>query len=382
MSEYQYYEFQTTDRHLSEKEMRELRAYSTRAIITPTSFSNDYSFGSFKGNPDAWMEKYFDGFVYLANWGTHELQLALPASLLSAETAKCYCTGDAASVREKSGKLILTFRSEEEPSGEWVQGEGVLSSLLPLRTDLAQGDLRILYVGWLLNVQSGERDEQEPEPPVPPDLGELFGPMSRFIDFLRVDPDLLAVAAEASPRKQARAAQREKMAAWVARLSAQEKDELLVQFVAGEDAALAAELRARFHRSRAGCSSVAAAPRRTVGQLLAAAQAFREQRRREAERKAAEEKVRQERLATIARGKHLDALAGKESELWAKVEELVATIQSKSYDLAIQHLVDLRDLAFRKGAESDFLRRLTVFREAHSRKSSLIGRLQQKGLRT
>ena len=89
MSEYQYYEFQTADRRLSEKEMRELRAYSTRARITPTSFVNEYSFGNFKGNADAWMEKYFDGFLYLANWGTHVLQLALPVKLLSARRRGC-----------------------------------------------------------------------------------------------------------------------------------------------------------------------------------------------------------------------------------------------------------------------------------------------------
>src|ERR1039457_1807408 len=113
MSEYQYYEFQTADRRLSEKEMQELRSYSTRAVITPTSFSNEYSFGSFKGNPNAWMEKYFDGFVYLANWGTHEFQLALPANLLSAETARLYCSGESASVREKSVKLIFRFGCED-----------------------------------------------------------------------------------------------------------------------------------------------------------------------------------------------------------------------------------------------------------------------------
>jgi hypothetical protein len=34
MSEYQYYEFQALDRPLTEREMRELRGYSTRAAIT------------------------------------------------------------------------------------------------------------------------------------------------------------------------------------------------------------------------------------------------------------------------------------------------------------------------------------------------------------
>src|SRR5207248_301307 len=46
MSEYQYYEFQTIDRRLDEKEMQELRGYSSRARITPTSFTNEYSLRS------------------------------------------------------------------------------------------------------------------------------------------------------------------------------------------------------------------------------------------------------------------------------------------------------------------------------------------------
>lgn len=88
MSEYQYYEFQAIDRPLIEKEMPELRAHSTRARITPTSFVNDYSWGNFKGDEDAWMEKYFDAFRYLANLGTHILKLPVPARLLDAKTAR------------------------------------------------------------------------------------------------------------------------------------------------------------------------------------------------------------------------------------------------------------------------------------------------------
>ena len=87
MSEYQYYEFQAIDRPLTEKEMGELRSYSTRARITATSFVNEYSWGNFKGDEDAWMEKYFDAFLYCANWGTHILKLRLPSRLLDLETA-------------------------------------------------------------------------------------------------------------------------------------------------------------------------------------------------------------------------------------------------------------------------------------------------------
>ncbi|MCE2983223.1 MAG: hypothetical protein LW832_06620 [Parachlamydia sp.] len=79
MSEYQYYEFQAIDRCLTEEEMSELRYFSSRADITPYSFVNEYSWGSFKGDEDLWMEKYFDIFLYYANWGTHILKLRLPS---------------------------------------------------------------------------------------------------------------------------------------------------------------------------------------------------------------------------------------------------------------------------------------------------------------
>lgn len=64
MSEYQYFEFQAIDRPLTQSQMQELRRYSTRATITPTRFVNEYHWGNFKGNPAAWMEKYFDAFFY------------------------------------------------------------------------------------------------------------------------------------------------------------------------------------------------------------------------------------------------------------------------------------------------------------------------------
>src|SRR5438270_456001 len=53
VSEYQYYEFQTVDRPLTDTEMKELRALSSRAEITRTSFSNEYNYGNFRGDETA-----------------------------------------------------------------------------------------------------------------------------------------------------------------------------------------------------------------------------------------------------------------------------------------------------------------------------------------
>ena len=286
MSEYQYYEFRAIDRPLNTKEQSELRAYSTRARITPTSFINDYSWGNFKGNPNAWMEKYFDAFLYLANWGTRELQLRLPSSLLPIETALAYCYTDCASVREKNGKIILSFVSEEEPEGEWEEGESWLSSIIPVRAELARGDYRCLYLAWLLSVQQGELDEEEEEPPVPEGLGELSGSLVSFTDFLRIDRDLLHAAAQTSlPLHLARPNQ-EDVLAYVRMLSAEEKDGLLLRLMMGEEAHLGAEMLNRFLKEKRKNASLSLKhQRRTVGELIRAGDEYREERRRPLQRK-------------------------------------------------------------------------------------------------
>ena len=381
MSEYQYYEFQAIDRPLTAKEMAELRSYSTRARITPTSFVNDYEWGNFKGDEDAWMDKYFDAFLYVANWGTRVLKLRLPARLLNAATARLYCVGEHASSREKSQKTILSFVCEDEGGGEWVQGEGQLSSLICLLSDLARGDLRALYLGWLLCAQSGDLGDEEVEPPIPAGLAQLSTSLENLVEFLRVDIDLLAAAAAASPSLTIRESDPAAVRAWLAQLSTAEKDEYLARLMAGQDGALAHELVGRLRREREDDRSTAkvAARRRTVAELLRAGeQAAGERERLEAE-KAAKEKEQRERAAARARAKHLDQLAGNEPALWATVEDLVATRKPKSYDQALELLVDLRDLAARKDA-AEFRRRLAALRTAHASKPSLVGRLDQAGL--
>src|SRR5208282_3172188 len=82
MSEYQYYEFQAIDRPLSEADREALRALSTRARITATSFTNSYEWGDFKGDPAQLMERWFDLHLYLANWGSRRLMIRLPKRLI------------------------------------------------------------------------------------------------------------------------------------------------------------------------------------------------------------------------------------------------------------------------------------------------------------
>jgi hypothetical protein len=76
--EYQYYEFRAIDKSLDNDEMEKLRSLSSRAEITSTSLTNEYSYGSFRGKPEDLMSRYFDAFVSVANWGTRRLMFRFP----------------------------------------------------------------------------------------------------------------------------------------------------------------------------------------------------------------------------------------------------------------------------------------------------------------
>jgi hypothetical protein len=390
MSEYQYYEFRAIDRPLDKGEMSELRALSSRAEITPTSFANEYSYGDFRGDPDALMERYFDAHLYLANWGTHRFMLRLPGRLFDVERAVAYSVPDAATFREAGEFVILEFVSDDEDAAEWIEGEGQIDELLPLRVDLLRGDLRALYLGWLAGIQWQLGDEEEddeewedaaadaempradsPEPPVPPGLGELTDALQGFAQLLRIDDDLIAVAAERSVPMDALMPSREDWMAWIGRLARAEKDALLLRVVEGEAALLQADLFLRFQREGAAEDTDEAppAPRRTVAELLAAAKEYTKGReRREAEQKAAE------------RAAYLERVAARAPDLWREAEAAIALKQAKPYDQAVQLLVDLRDVSVERGWEREFRNQLRELRERHATKTSFIKRLDQAGL--
>lgn len=391
MSEYQYYEFQAIDRPLTAAEMRKLRAVSTRARITPTSFVNEYNWGDFKGDEDAWMSNYFDAFLYLANWGTHVLKLRLSGRMLDAGIAGDYCTAASLNLFEQKEQIVLTFLSEDEPGADWEEGEGQLSALIPLRAELARGDHRALYLGWLLGVQHGECDSDDPEPPVPPGLGELSASLDALLEFLRIDRDLVAVAAQGSAAFDGPGASTDVMRVWLGTLSARDKDAWLAGLIAGTEPALAAELFRRFRRetSEGFDRERVSSPCRTVADLTRAADARSSERRKIAAEKEAAAKEHREREAARARACYLDSLTGLAPTLWQEIDHLVASRQPKNYDRAVEILVDLRELAARGPRantltefvdQAAFQVRIDAFRARHARKPSLVKRLREVGL--
>jgi len=380
MSEYQYYEFLAVDRPLGAQQLAEVRGLSSRAEVTSTRFVNTYNFGDFRGDPRKLMERYFDAHLYVANWGTHRLTLRLPRALLGLQAAQWYCVGDSADVWATDTHVIVEMTSEDEGGGWESDGEGLLGSLVPVRGELASGDLRALYLAWLLCAQSGELEEEDVEPPVPALLGTPSAALQSLADFLRIGPDLLAVAAEASAAAPVAGDGADgPLAEWIDRLPAAEKNALLLRAAVGEGAHLGAELLQRFRRATAA-PVAAEGERRTAGDLLGAAEERRAQRQRQATARAAEEAARREREAAIAREDRLNALAPREEEAWRDVETRIVTKKPAEYDEAVRQLQDLKALAAREGRPDGFARRVRQMREAHAGKVALIKRLARAGL--
>jgi hypothetical protein len=375
VSEYQYYDFRAMDRALTRAEMAELRSISTRAVITSTSFTNDYEWGDLKANPLKLLEKYFDAFVYVANWGTREFYLRLPLELVDYKQLKAMLPGDAASVRKAGRHLIVGFENESEQD-DWDDGTGWMGSLMSLRSELLCGDLRCLYLGWLLCAQCEEFAEGELEPPVPAGLGELSAPLHSLIEFLGIDEELVEVAALTSAPLNAGPSRKE-LDAWIRSLPEKEKNDLLLTAASQSGDRWRNDLLRRFrqHNEQRDSRECRQVQRRTAGDLLEAVRALAEERTRLSDAKRAAEAKRQKAKAEADRRRYLDQLEKHRDTSWNQIAAHIQRRQPIEYDKAVSLLVDLHDLAVRRQQVSEFQSALEKLRQTHAAKESFLRRL-------
>jgi len=379
VSEYQYYDFKAIDHALTKTEMAALRAIATRAVITTTSFSNHYEWGDLKADPLKLLEKYFDAYVYVANWGTREFHLRLPQVLVDFKQLKSMLPGEAASARSAGQFVIVSFESEVEPDDDWDDGTGWMGSLVSLRSDMLRGDLRCLYLGWLHSVECHEFSEDTLEPPVPAGLRELSAPLDSFIEFLGIDGDLVEVAASASaPLKEGPS--RKELATWIQGLPENEKDSLLIDFLSESSERCRLELLQRFRRENGVAANHGAIERRTVNDLLTESRVRSDERANQLRANRAEDVARKKAKDEADRAVYLEGLVKREKAVWKQVEAYIEKRQPKDYERAVILLVDLHDLAVRQGDEAGFQLRMEELRKTHTAKSAFLGRLAKANL--
>jgi hypothetical protein len=378
VSEYQYYEFRAVDRSLTRSQIEELRAISTRAVISPTSFSNYYTFGALKANPRDLLAKYFDASLYFANWLFVEMAFRYPKGAVDAKALRRYAAGNTIDVRSTRRDVIVAISVESDGDSFDTADDGSswLSSLIGLRADLAGGDERILYFGWLLDVQCGEIDDDVVEPARPEGLGNLNPVLESFIDIFGIDRDLVAAAAVGAPKSAPRPVGQD-VDRWLATLDAAEHLTMLKRVARG-DSGVGAEIVQRFRRGSRGRAT--SLPLRTAGELRARAEAIAERRREIARKREARERAARERQEQAARDRYLTRLVKEERQTWRRIDALIGTRRPADYTAAIALLLDLRDVSRRKDRHTEFARRVGSLREGHAKKPSLLLRLRKAGL--
>lgn len=373
MSEYQYYEWQTVDRLLTEEEEEAISRLSSHIDVSSSRAVVTYSWGDFKHDPQKVLARFFDAHLYLANWGSRRLMFRFPTGLLNAEVIEPYCVDDSIAFETADSFDVLAIELNEE-EGLWVDSEGSLSGLLPLRNDILQGDYRSLYLGWLKAV-SMRGDVAPParkgaaskplEPPVPAGLKQLSPALKRFLDLFDVDPCLVEAAAEVSPELVD--TPETDFRPLVAQLSRDECDGFLCRMAQG-DATASMELRKRL-LSFVPCQPAKPTARRTVGQLMNRAKVIEDDRAR--------------RQKEEARKKHvaeMEALASRETETWQQAESLVDLKQPKHYDAAVQLLARLKELSEFRDSPDDFRTRLVTLCERYRSRPGFQDRVRRAKL--
>ena len=368
--EYQYYEFQAIDRPLTKAEQDYVQGLSSRVRPTATSAVFTYSYGDFRGSPLSVLERCFDAMLYMANWGSYQLAFRFPESAINVSELMPYCVDNIIEVLTVEKYVILNIEIHSEEGGGWIEeSNSWLGTLIPIRQAILQGDYRLLYLAWLQAAAvSPDLEQDTQEPPVPPNLQKLNAALQSLTDWLEIDSDLIAAAAQISQTKEEL---KEPFEAWVKALSDKEKTALLVDIVTG-DSAIASQLQARLRQKFSPASerlSVSNGDRRRFSELAALAETQRS--RRQAKERA---------TATAKRHQYLETLKPQQAQIWDTIDGLIARKQAQPYQQAIQHLIDLRDLAELEGKLAIFQARIRQMQADYSNRSGLLRRMREAKL--
>jgi hypothetical protein len=376
LSEYQRYEFMTIDRPLIRGQLDAVNALSSHIEASSTHALIEYHWGDFKHKPIKVLHEFFDGFLYWANWGSPQLAFRFPHGILPADLIEGYDLEDFVTFTRYPDYDILDIHfGEMEAPDEWTAYE--LGTLIAIRDELIEGDLRAVYIVWLaaqIMIEGYDEEENEDEeedweisvPPVPPGFGTLTAAQYSLAELLQVPQELLVAAARHS--KTAAPLTGDDFATWVKLLPPVRQNAYLVRLAHNEPGLsrlLVRELR------ELGQDKTRAAPSTgehvTYATLLAESKAIRARLERE--------KREQEQAARL---RHLQEIHNHQDAYWQQVDQAVMRGTGTGYDEALRLLIDLREAADQFKETRKFQDHFRAWVRHHLRRPAFVKRLQDR----
>jgi hypothetical protein len=272
MSEYQFLAFRAIDAPVTAKNLQYMRDQSTRADVTEWSFENEYHFGDFHGDAEGMLRRGYDFHLHYANFGYRNLMMRFPSGLPDARASKAYFKNDSVHFEKDSkgpgGILRIEPYFEAGELDELWDPPKTFESLLPLRAELLEGDLRPLYLAHLAVCRDGNHDrEEEKDAPVPAGLNKLTKAQSALAKFYGIDKKLLTAAARNSPPLSREGNAKRDYAAWLATQPTATKDAWLSQLMTDAHSAVRSEVLAAYQKENKAPIWPTARIDRTIAEL-------------------------------------------------------------------------------------------------------------------
>lgn len=248
MSGFQYYEFQVVGRSLTKEEINQVCSLSSRARVNKNRAIFMYNFGSFRGNTEELLAKYFDAFLYISSFGTKELSFRIPCSLFNPKALCLYEYEYVVETETHGSSIIIKLLFDNEEGGGWIEEEdcvGLLDDMAPIRDHLIKGDPRALYLSLLAQRSRISTDDARERRegylqslPVPPNLKNLDPALEALITFFEVPLDIVTAAAQGSPVVPDFSLDLTKTQTLLADIPIEEKDAFLLRLLEGDTSAV------------------------------------------------------------------------------------------------------------------------------------------------
>jgi len=374
MSEYQTLHFAAVDRPLDEKQLAYMEKLSSHAEVSRWEFSVEYHYSDFRGDAVEMLRRGYDVHLHYANYGIRKLAFRLPQLPCDKKTFATFEVDYGIDWKKDSRGTagVLTIQPEDDDGSycsDFFDFKLISQSLPKLREMLMDGDLRPLYLAWMACCF----DDESLEPPVSPGLGCTDRALEALAEFYHLSPDLIAAAAEQSPRPSKKVDKESAGKAWVESLSKAKLKQIVHDLVTSDATTVQAETRTQIRQSTLTPKSSAspttmAKPTRTLGQL------------KEAEESVQAERIERENAAEErARKKYLKTIAADPNKLIRRIDTLVAGRSREKYHQAADCLTDLAE-ALGEGPGTAKARQIAQrLRQQKPRSNVLIGILRKQG---
>ncbi len=368
MSEYQYYKFERLDGYLDAKARQALRAISSRAEISATSFQVYYNYGDLEAEPFKLMLKYFDIGFYYADWGSIDVYIKLPAGTLPEDLLGF--SSDGLHVHENDEWQLLIFSIEEYY--EYFDDEHAddfFQHLAALRSGLMQGDWRLVYFMWLKAFDFN--DDVERVPLIQFDFEHLSEEEQAFAALYDIPLALvkaLSMVLNAQPSHQAKQAQFQ-FDTWLNNLTEVEKDTLL---------------RALFEQGQLTRHQALALTRKEPANTDEIYQywltpevisPFIEQAQSQLQQEQAAALAKKMAIEKAEKEKALTDVYNRREHYWQQAQEQADRTCASGYDAASRYLHQLFEAYQFKADEAVFEQRFERFVVANNSRKALLNRL-------